>query len=56
VGLEQMSLDASLIAFGKFQLGEDGEQTSRRPINLATVATAADYNLRPTARAEEQPR
>jgi hypothetical protein len=30
-GLKQMSLDASLIAFGEFQLGEGGEQPCRRP-------------------------
>jgi hypothetical protein len=28
----------------------------RGTINLATVAAAADHNLQPTARAEEQPR
>ena len=30
-GLDQMSLDASLIAFGEFQLGEGRQQSCRRP-------------------------
>jgi hypothetical protein len=30
-GLKQMSLDASLIAFGELQLGEGGQQSCRRP-------------------------
>src|SRR5271157_2086790 len=30
-GLKQMSLDASLIAFGELQFGERGEQSCRRP-------------------------
>ena len=30
-GLDQMSLDASLITFGELQLGEGGQQPCRRP-------------------------
>jgi len=30
-GLKQMSLDASLIAFGELQLGEGRQQSCRRP-------------------------
>jgi hypothetical protein len=40
-GLEQMSLDASLIAFGEFQLGEGGQQSCRRP----TLAVSRSVKL-----------